>query len=232
MVACDQRNGSGDTRDAGADVGDNISNCERTVFSRVALFVELCGQRIHAAAAEHAREEHHALCAGIAHNAETRNCKQQIGNRHHNAGEPDGHTRSEDAVCHIGADDTADNDQCIVKREELGGLCLRETETRRKCRVQIVNQNRGEAVIRKRIAHELETDREHADRVSHESLVRLNLFNFALFLFCCQYLAVLHFSSSPCVLFSDLMFLAPSCQRVGNLLHAALAERVPETGLL
>ena len=192
MVARYQCNGSGDARNAGTDVRNDIGDCKRAVLSGIALLIELCRQRIHAAAAEHAREEHHALRARIPRNAEARNCEQEVGNRHYDTGQPDCRTRSEYAVCHVRADDAADDNQCVVEREELRGLGLRESQSLRKCCVQVINQNRGESVVRKRIAHELESDGEHADRVSHESLVRLNLFNFSLLLFRRQNFYVLH----------------------------------------
>ena len=192
MVARHNCDGSGDARNAGTDVRNDVGDCERAVLSGIALLIELCRQGVHAAAAEHAREEHHALCARIAHNPESRDCEQEVGNRHYDTGQPDCHARSEYAVCHVRTDDTADDDQCVVEREELRGLGLGESQSLRKCCVQVINQYRGESVVRKRIAHELESDGEHADRVSHESLVRLNLFNFSLFLFRRQNFYVLH----------------------------------------
>ena len=149
VVAKEQRNGSGHGRNCGADVCNDVNVREGAVSSRVALLIELCGQRVHGLARDHAVAEQKAGRNCVADDAGARNRKDHIGNRRYYIHDAQGLPDTEDTVRHVGTDHAADDHERKVERQELCRLGLIEAETDRRFLVEIVDQDCRKTVVGK-----------------------------------------------------------------------------------
>ena len=115
MVAKEQRNGSGHSRNCGADVCNDVDVREGAVSSRIALLIELCGQGVHGLARNHTVAEQKAGCRRVTDDAGARNRKDHVGNRRYYIHDAQGLPDTEDTVRHVGADHAADNHERKVE---------------------------------------------------------------------------------------------------------------------
>ena len=180
LIASDQRNAADHNRAHGADVREHIDDRERTVAPLVTLFIELAEQGIQRAAcdctvhiADHAVENQ-------AEHTDVRNRKGKIVHGRRNCTEAIGSPVSEDAVRHVGTDDAEDGAERNIEGDELRSLELGEAQSLRRSRIEIIDENRAEAVARDASHHILETHNADAKGVTDKAGLILQLLDFRL----------------------------------------------------
>ena len=180
LIARDQRNAADHNRAHGADVREHIDDRERTVAPLVALFIELAKQGIQRAACDCAVHIADHAVENQAEHADIRNRKRKIVHGRRNRTEAIGSPVAEDTVRHVGADCAENRAESNVQRDKLGCLELREPQTLRGGRIEIVDENRAEAVARDASHHVLETHNADAKGVTDKAGLVLQLLNFRL----------------------------------------------------
>ena len=171
-----------DDRRHSTDVRKHVGDCERTVTSLIALCVELTHQGVERASADHCVDVTERVLHDNTRHAETRNRKQEVQERSGKVNKAICFSVTEDAVRHVGTDDTEDRTECRVQGDHLRRLNLGEAEAFR-CRcVEIVDENRAHAVAGKRGHEELKADDSDTERMADEATLILKFLELSLLL--------------------------------------------------